>query len=60
MSNLNFDLNINNYSKSELISLLNINNDYNLNILQEKIIKLKKNIISLELSKKKKERLIIF
>tara|TARA_B100000161_G_C33348051_1_gene323260 strand:- start:174 stop:479 length:306 start_codon:yes stop_codon:yes gene_type:complete len=57
MSNLNFDLNINNYSKSELISLLNINNDYNLNILQEKIIKLKKNIISLELSKKEKREI---
>ena len=57
MSNLNFDLNINNYSKSELISLLNINNDYNLNILQEKIIKIKKNIISLELSKKEKREI---
>ena len=36
MSNLNFDLNINNYSKSELISLLKINNDYNLNLLHKK------------------------
>ena len=52
MSNLNFDLNINNYSKSELIYLLNINNDYNLNILQEKINELEQKIISLELSKK--------
>tara|TARA_Y100000816_G_C25846511_1_gene442248 strand:+ start:268 stop:573 length:306 start_codon:yes stop_codon:yes gene_type:complete len=52
MSNLNFDLNINNYSKSELIYLLNINNDYNLNILREKINELEQKIISLELSKK--------
>ena len=52
MSNLNFDLNINNYSKSELIYLLNINNDYNLNILQKKINELEQKIISLELSKK--------
>ena len=52
MSNLNFDLNINNYSKSELISLLNINNNYNLNILRNKIIELEKKIFSLELSKK--------
>ncbi len=52
MSNLNFDLNINNYSKSELISLLNINNNYNLNILRNKIFELEKKIFSLELSKK--------
>ena len=52
MSNLNFDLNINNYSKSELIYLLNINNDYNLNILRDKINELEQKIISLELSKK--------
>lgn len=52
MSNLNFDLNINNYSKSELISLLNIQIDYNLGILNKKIFDLEKKIFSLELSKK--------
>tara|TARA_B100001059_G_scaffold236805_2_gene290655 strand:+ start:9847 stop:10152 length:306 start_codon:yes stop_codon:yes gene_type:complete len=57
MSNLNFDLNINNYSKSELISLLKINNDYNLNLLQKKINQLENKIFSLELSKKEKKEI---
>jgi len=57
MSNLNFDLNINNYSKPELISLLNINIDYNLNILHTKIVELGGKIFSLELSKVEKKEL---
>ena len=57
MSNLNFDLNINNYTKSELISLLNIHFDYNLDILQNKIVDLEKKIFSLELSKKENKEL---
>ena len=57
MSNLNFDLNINNYSKSELISLLKINNDYNLNLLHKKINQLENKIFSLELSKKEKKEI---
>lgn len=57
MSNLNFDLNINNYTKSELILLLDIHFDYNLDILQNKIVDLEKKIFSLELSKKENKEL---
>ena len=60
MTDLNLDLNINNYTITELKNILFINNDYNSDILNKKINILKKNIFSLHLSNKEKNEFNIF
>ena len=60
MSNLNFDLNIYNYTKPELLQLINIENNYNIDILHNKIISLEKNIFTLQLSNREKREIILF
>ena len=60
MSNLNFDLNIYNYTKTELLQLINIDNHYNLDILQKKIFNIEKKISSLQLSNKEKSEISMF
>jgi len=60
MSNLNFDLNIYNYTKPELLQLINIENNYNIDILQNKILSLEKNIFTLQLSNREKKEIILF
>ena len=46
MTDLNFDLNIYNYTNAELKKFLCIENNYNIDILKKKINILKKNIFS--------------
>ena len=60
MTDLNLDLNINNYTITELKNILFINNEYNSDILNKKINILKKNIFSLHLSNKEKNEFNIF
>ena len=60
MSNLNFDLNIYNYTKPELLKLINIDNQYNIDILCDKIFELEKKICSLQISNKEKSEIILF
>ena len=60
MTDLNLDLNINNYTITELKNILFINNDYNSDILNKKINILKENIFSLHLSNKEKNEFNIF
>jgi hypothetical protein len=60
MTDLNLDLNINNYTISELKNILFINNDYNSDILNKKINILKENIFSLHLSNKEKNEFKVF
>ena len=60
MTDLNLDLNINNYTITELKNILFINNNYNSDILNKKINILKKNIFSLHLSNKEKNEFNIF
>ena len=54
MTDLNFDLNIYNYTNDELKKFLFIENSYTADILKKKINILKKNIFSLHLSKREK------
>ena len=60
MTDLNLDLNINNYTISELKNILFIYNEYNSDILNKKINILKENIFSLHLSSKEKNEFNIF
>ena len=60
MSNLNFDLNIYNYTKTELLTILNIENDYTIELLHEKIFDLEKKINCLQLSNKEKTEIFLF
>tara|TARA_B110000261_G_scaffold121846_1_gene135908 strand:- start:11377 stop:11730 length:354 start_codon:yes stop_codon:yes gene_type:complete len=60
MTDLNLDLNINNYSNSELKKLLYINIEYNNGILKEKINILKEKIFALHISNKEKNEFNIF
>jgi hypothetical protein len=60
MTDLNLDLNINNYTITELKNILFINNEYNSDILNKKINILKENIFSLHLSNKEKNEFNIF
>jgi hypothetical protein len=60
MTDLNFDLNIHNYSNVELKKIFFIENNYNIDILKTKINILKTKIFSLQLSKKEKSEFNIF
>lgn len=60
MSNLNFELNIYKYTNQELLNVLSLENNYNRDILSCKIISLKNNIFSLDLSSKEKNDIIMF
>ena len=60
MTDLNFDLNIYNYTNDELKKFLFIENSYTADILKKKINILKKNIFSLHLSKREKNEFEIF
>ena len=60
MSNLNFDLNIYNYTKSELLMMLQIQNNYSIEELHKKIIILEKKITDLQLSSKEKTEIFLF
>ena len=60
MTDLNFDLNIYNYTDEELKNFLCIEHNYTIDILKKKINILKKNIFSLHLSKVEKKEFDIF
>jgi hypothetical protein len=60
MSNLNLELNIYKYTNQELLNLLSLENNYNRDILSFKIITMKNNIFSLDLSSKEKNDIIMF
>lgn len=60
MTDLNFDLNIYNYTNDELKKFLFIENSYTADILKKKINILKKNIFSLHLSKREKNEFDTF
>ena len=60
MTDLNFDLNIYNYTNAELKKFLCIENNYNIDILKKKINILKKNIFSLHLSNSEKNEFDTF
>jgi len=60
MTDLNFDLNIYNYTNIELKNFLFIENNYNKDILKKKINILKKNIFSLHLSNGEKNEFDAF
>ena len=60
MSNLNLELNIYKYTNQELLNLLSLENNYNRDILSFKIITMKNNIFSLDLSSKEKNDIVMF
>jgi len=60
MTDLNFDLNIYNYSNVELKKILFIENNYNVHMLKTKINILKTKFFSLQLSRKEKNEFNIF